>query len=479
MNEFVRRIKPYLPIIALLVVLIPLGLYAYLGTFSRYGSDDYCLSAFFHQPTDFWTNMVRRYNHSSSRYTNILFIGLVDAVFGWRNTAILPPLMLFLFLFGFYFFLNQIQSTARLGWSRWLTFYLAALITFFSMVQSPNVYETLYWRAGMTSHFAPVAFIPFLGAFVMRQIRLASERKPPVWVYASCFVIPFVIGGLSEPPTTLMITILVLAIAAVWWWVKTPARNSILSILAWTLAGATAALIVLALAPANALRLGQTTTNVFRLTWNIFYRTFEFLFLSLKTLPLPIFFSVTIPGLLFFVKHADQAEEVRNNKRRVLKRLLPIVWLVSYLLIAASFAPSVYGQGFPAERARFAGVVVLTCTFMVTGALLGILVAERGITVSRLTVAATVAFIIVSLYPLRTAWRLSTEVPLYQDRAAAWDRRDAKIRALKDEGVRDLTVRFLDGEILQDLDDRTKFRLNRCASTLYGVNTIIAVPMDE
>ena len=55
--------------------LTALALYAYLGIFSRYSSDDYCLSAFF-LTDDFLGAMIRRYFVSSSRYTNILFIGL-------------------------------------------------------------------------------------------------------------------------------------------------------------------------------------------------------------------------------------------------------------------------------------------------------------------------------------------------------------------------------------------------------------------
>ena len=74
------------------VALTALALYAYLGVFSRYGSDDYCLSAFFLQD-DLFGAMIRRYMGASSRYTNILFIGLVDNLFGWYNVAILPALM--------------------------------------------------------------------------------------------------------------------------------------------------------------------------------------------------------------------------------------------------------------------------------------------------------------------------------------------------------------------------------------------------
>ena len=277
MNELLHRIRhntdryvsfSFLP--AILAALIALGLYAYLGTFSRYTSDDYCLSAFYYEDSELVGNLILYYNTTSSRYTNILFIGFVDNVLGWHNPAILPPLMLALFIYGLYLFLDQIRAAARWKWNGQMSFYLAALAVFFSLVQTPDLYQTLYWRAGMTSHFAPVALLPFVGAFVMRQIRLAAERDPSVWVYAACFVMPFVIGGFSEPPTTLMVSAFVLAIVAVWWWVKIPARRSILHILLWALAGSLASLIVLALAPANSLRLGETESNLLRLAWKIF-----------------------------------------------------------------------------------------------------------------------------------------------------------------------------------------------------------------
>ena len=67
--------------VGILTTSIGLALYAYLGTFSRYGSDDYCLSAFFLQG-DLLSRMIRRYFITSGRYTNILFIGFVDKIFG-------------------------------------------------------------------------------------------------------------------------------------------------------------------------------------------------------------------------------------------------------------------------------------------------------------------------------------------------------------------------------------------------------------
>ena len=137
---------------------------------------------------DFIDIMTRRYFVSSSRYTNILFIGLVDNLFGWYNVAILPALMLFLFVFGLYLLLKEIGQILALGWSRWLVFFMAVSIAYFSVLQIPALYETLYWRAGMTSHFAPLVFIPFFGVFLLRQIKLAEQRPPSLWIQAVCLL---------------------------------------------------------------------------------------------------------------------------------------------------------------------------------------------------------------------------------------------------------------------------------------------------
>src|ERR1041385_6891474 len=108
MNDLLRRIQRKfseerflelaLPL-GIFATLIPLSLYGYLGIFSRYGSDDYCLSAFYLQK-NLLNAMIERYMTATSRYTNIIFIGLADKLLGWYNVAILPALMLALFVLG-------------------------------------------------------------------------------------------------------------------------------------------------------------------------------------------------------------------------------------------------------------------------------------------------------------------------------------------------------------------------------------------
>lgn len=490
MNELLNGLKrkfseePYFWLalsLGILAASLGLALYAYLGTFSRYGSDDYCLSAFFLQG-DLLSRMIRRYYMTSGRYTNILFIGLADKIFGWHNVAILPPLMLSLFVLGLYLLLNEIRRIIVPGWSRWIAFFLAVSISYFSILQAPDLYETLYWRAGMTSHFAPLVFMLFLSVFLLKQIRNARERSPSPWVQAACFIGPLLAGGLSEPPTALMITILFLAICAAWWWGEDQSRRSILITLLWSLAGALAALLVMALAPANALRLETAPPGLLELVSRTVLHTFEFIANTLRTLPVPTLISVAMPAVIFYIKFANSSQTLSKGAYNRLGLLFIVISLIAFLLIAATFAPSVYGQSYPVPRARFAGRVLMTGSLIINGALLGILAANAGTKLFQsihLRRFAALVLMLLMLYPLRGVWRTSTEVPVYRQRAAAWDLRESEILMRKDQGVRDLVVRFLPDERTQDLGDHTGFRLNRCASLIYGVNSIVAVPMEE
>lgn len=489
MNELLNGLKrkfseePYFWLalsLGILTTSIGLALYAYLGTFSRYGSDDYCLTAFFLQD-DLVSRMIRRYFVTSGRYTNILFIGLVDSVFGWHNVAILPPLMLVLLVLGLYLLLKEIVEMVAPGWSHWIAFFMAASITYFSILQAPNLYETLYWRAGMTSHFAPLVFIPFVGMFLLKQIRNAGERSPSLLIRATCFIGPFLAGGLSEPPTALMVTILFLAVCAVWWRGKALSRRSILTVLLWSLSGALVALLVMAFAPANSLRLQTPPPGLLELVSRTLRHPFEFIVDTLRTRPTPMLISVALPAVLLYVKFAKPSRNLSREAYKRLGILIIAVSLIAYILIAATFAPSIYGQSYPIARARFAGRMLMTGALMINGALLGILAANVRMKLFRSTYFrrfAILALILLVLYPLRGVWRTSTEIPVYKQRAAAWDLRDSEIRALEAQGVQDLVVRFLPDEKLQDLGDHTGFRLNRCASIIYGVNSIVAVPME-
>ena len=206
----------------------------------------------------------------------------------------------------------------------------------------------------------------------------------------------------------------------------------------------------------------------------------EFIVDIFRTMPLSTLVTFLLPAVLFYVYYARQDQVIPASRFKWILLAIVAVSLLSYLLIAASFAPSVYGQSFPVARARFSGRVVLTCALMVNGALIGMLLAQirtkRTLAVI-LSSLAILGLFLLTLYPLRTASRLVKDIPIYQQRATAWDARDVIIRDLQASGERDLTVPFLSTELMQDLGDHSEFRLNRCASILYNVDSIQALPV--
>jgi len=469
-----------LVLFAILTTLVALALYGYLGTFSRYGSDDYCLSAFYVREGDLLTKVIQRYNENSSRYTNILFIGLVDGLFGWYNVAILPPLMIALFVFGWHLFLREAARMASLAWSGSFSFFLVSLLLFLSLLQAPNLYETLYWRAGMTSHFAPLVFIPFLFVFLLRNIRKSGNSISSLWIRGAGFFLAFILGGFSEPPVALLVTVLVLAVGVVWWRKDLPNRRAALHLLTWTLLGAMLALVTLALAPANSIRLGNSAPGLYGLVSKTMRYPFDFIREDLLALPTPTLVSILLPAFLFFLEYSKRPQVDLKTSRILLWMVAGTV--LAYLLIASSFAPSVYGQNYPIARARFAGRVILTGNLMMIGAMLGLLLANLKLNLfqrASVRFVFSTLFILLSLYPLWTFRRLAEQIPVYEQRAQAWDERDALIRSMQADGVRNVIVMRLPTEAIQDLHNRTGFRLNRCASLLYDVDTILAVQPPE
>jgi hypothetical protein len=285
------------------------------------------------------------------------------------------------------------------------------------------------------------------------------------------------LGGFSEPPVAIMVTVLALGIAAVWYWGDTGLRRAAFPILGWAFIGSFLALLTLALAPANSIRLKEATPGLFDLVYLTFRYPFDFIVDIIKSSPLPTAVSIILPGLLFHIQSRENESLVVSRRVQLLIFLIAGL-VIGYLLIAASFAPSVYGQSYPVARARFAGRVILTGMFMTSGVVMGILSAGVAKT-ANLRLVFAMAFLIVSFYPLRTSWRVSAKIPIFRQYAEAWDRRDAQIRAMQARGERDLVVPFLPEEPMQDLGDQREFRLNICASRIYGVNSILAIGMDQ
>jgi hypothetical protein len=454
-----------------------LSIYAYLGIFSRHLADDYCAVDFI--KTDFFTALWINYTNISDRFSNFMLITFSEVV-GPRTVAVLPALMLTLWVIGIAWLLYESSRFSGQAWDKSIILTLTFLFIFFALLQAPNRFQILYWRSSMSAHFAPLVFMPYLASSILRSIFAAEKKRLSRWVYPTIFFSSFILGGFSEPTAMVIISLLALAIFSAWLWMQRPTRGAALSLLIWSFAGAALALVVMAIAPANSFRLSNAVPPTLPILFSRTFRYgFDFILNSFRTLPLPTLFTVLMPFLIFYNLYASPVSVLTSIQRKRALAILAIIPILSYLLIVASFLPSVYGQSFPVERARFTGQVSLVAGLMIEAALLGSLSAQFR---SRITgtlkfkLISAILLAVTALYPLRAAWISLADVPVYRARAAAWDMREAQIYNLREQGQTDLIIIQFDGlEGIKELDVNAKHWVNRCAAKYYEVNSIRAI----
>jgi hypothetical protein len=456
---------------------IVLVIYAYLGTFSRHLADDYCSVDFLRK--SFFRALWNNYINVSDRFSNFMLITLSEAI-DPRLVAVLPALMLVLWVIGIAWLLYESSRFNGQAWDKSVIFALTLLLVFLALLQAPNRFQILYWRSSMATHFAPLVFMPYLASSILRSI-FAAEKKPTAfWVYPLLFLSAFLIGGFSEPTALVMISLLALAIFSVWLWMKRPTRSTALTFLSVSFAGAVLALAAMAISPANSFRLENGVPPTIPV---LFSRAFgygvEFILNSFRTLPLPTFFTVLMPFLIFYNLYASPIPALTSAQRKRALILLAGIPILSYLLIVASFLPSVYGQSFPVERARFAGQLILVAGLMIEAVLLGVLSAQfrsrMGETLNFKLISA-ILLAVAAFYPLRAAWISLADVPEYRARAEAWDLRQAQIYEAREQGQTNLIVFQFDGlEGVKELDVNANHWVNRCAAKYYKVDSIRAI----
>jgi hypothetical protein len=457
---------------------------AYLGTFTRYMADDYCetYTTKTYSPLGAVLNRYEAGNwRAANRYSNLLFVGVMQSLLGSQNIEIVPVLLIMLWGIGLVYLVRQVRQLAGVEWNILVDIFLGASLAFLSILEAPNRFQTFYWRSSMATHFVPLVFLNFLVAFLFSRMR--SNRESPlsmgnvlILLFAS-----FMIGGFSEPPVTVMIVGAGLGLATIWFFVKNKMRRSMLSLTVCVFAGAVSALTVMAVSPA-ASNLGAGVPSFGEWVQRTMQYTYLFLIDPLKTQPLPILFSIVCPAILVFVIYREKtnSNSLNAQTRRNIALALPFILI---LLIAAGFSTSAYGQAYPVARARFFAHYLITITLVFEGVLLGIWLAQvkwRFLNGVYSEYMAMILLLVMAIYPFRAGLRVIQEVPEYSARAQAWDRRDAFIYKLHEQGRIDLTVPQLDGvDGVKELDTFQTHWVNQCAARYYQVNSIRAIPFGD
>jgi hypothetical protein len=473
--------KRIVTILGLVLFLAGLGLFAYLGFFNRYWADDWCYNADLKQ-LGFWGAM-KGYTYittyASNRFSLTLFSGLFYAL-GLLGVEIMTLLVIGIWSLGVFFILLNVQRLTAYRFSPLQLGLFTAVVIYYSIYLTPHLYQSIYWRSGLLPYTAMIVLGVWTFALITSQ---ASQPTFSVWRIVATATVTFLAGGFSEAGGATLTAILAVDVAlCLWFRQKEWARNS-LPIAVVALVSSILAIVVLIAAPTNAYRLGLygRPSDLLQFAGRLLYFTFGFIRSSFLDMPLPhlaILATLFLLGLLFHHTN-DQHIEARQ-----LTLLLLLVAFLTFLFVAATYAPSAYiEKSPPAPRTRVISRFILTFGIGTIAFLIGHYL--RQLSDWRWLEGAAIFLLLATYaYAARSILISAQKIPLYSERALMWDERDALIKQSKADGIMDVNVRGIDGLPVGGIRDFKEkkgvgFWINQCAARYYGVDNIYAtLPQD-
>lgn len=463
------------PIFAFAIALL---VFAYLGTFSRYQADDYCIAAYV-RLMGFWKTQTHMYTNWANSFTTNFLLSTIVLV-GPRILPVLPALVLLLWVFTIYWFISNALPSLVHG----IAILLAEMLVFFVILEAPDRYQILYWLSGMIPYLLSLVLLTFLGGITLVMAKRIII-KPNMMMYFGMGLASFFIGGFSETTVALQTGVFALALIGVWCTHKKGIPRRRIILLGIGFVSTFLSMLVLIIAPGNIVRqaLLPPPPNLITLITLSLHFASDFSRGSLKSLPLPTALSLILPMLLAYAGTTRQ-EYFKVPKVNLIRLmlLLLIAPIIGYLLIVFICAPSVYGESaYPEPRVLIAARYVMVAVTMFEGTLLGILLGNFStnwkIKFSRHSIKIVVAcfLIFASSYPLRAALLTSAQIPEYRSRAMLLDARDTKIRIAVEQGITNVVVQAVDSaHLLMELGPNVDLWVNRCAANYYGATSIQA-----
>ncbi len=466
-----KRFFSFVMIFALLLLSVTLAVYVYRGFYSRYWADDYCQSATLREYGLFggtWNS----YQTWSNRFSAIFLVG-VSELFGAKAISFLPAIVILcnILIYALLFYL-----TFRL--KKWkvnllVSFLISLVFTYFLLLLSPNLFQSIYWRSGMISYFAPLLFLGLTLIVVCLDV-LHGIKKCRFVIF---FLLALILGGFSETFGAFQVGLWLLTLLLSTTFLKKQNRNILKQDSLYLLAGSLVSLAVIAVAPGNFVRLSSAHAE-FNF-WNLVP-------LSLKyaaAFVFQAFRSYSLPNLILFVEmfviglHIDRGAKKSIHSTKTMLSFFAFLFLFSCALLICIAAPSVFTmQAYPEERSWMIGRFVTVLVVMLAGFGAGVLSQDWFSHRKIFSWLSIIVLLILNLYPLKGAWAEWQQLPQWKTVAQAWDRRNAQILDKIDEGETSLTVQALDSiGTVAELTDDPNYWVNVCAANYYGVDEITAL----
>ncbi len=260
-----NRFWSSLPIIAFATVAVA-GL-AYLGGYTRFMADDYC-SAYYAVRFGLLRSIWYWYINWSGRYTAFAFDWLIlTKTLGPYGAHWVPPMAIAIWLIATIAAIYiSLKATAPRSTIMGIAIAISASFVLAVIVLSPDIAQSYFWLNGMRSYSLPLVVMSIYALlFVWLVPRLKSDNA--IWLTCIlAFGLTFANGGFSETMAALQPMMLIF-ITGLHWLSNDRKTDTTFKVLAAATLGALLSMIVVALAPGNALRKAQLPASPGFIKW--------------------------------------------------------------------------------------------------------------------------------------------------------------------------------------------------------------------
>jgi Family of unknown function (DUF6056) len=460
-----NRFKISLPIIAFATIALA-GL-AYLGGYTRFMADDYC-SAYYATRFGLLRSIWYWYITWSGRYTAFAFDWLIlTKTLGPYGAHLVPPIAMATWsvatIAAVYISLKAIAprfATLSAAIAICGSFVLAVIVL------SPDIAQSYFWLNGMRSYSLPLV-VSCIDVFAFLWIvpRLKTDKAIMVGcIFAIAFA--FLNGGFSETYAVFQFMTLVF-LTILQWFANDKKADTKLKLLAFAAIGAFLSVMVIAIAPGNAIRrvASPPAPSFIKLT--------EISIVSYLSFLQDILFSpqkitAFIGALLVSAWIGMEYKAQIKLRSWMIAALIAGGLILSFVCIP----PSVYGYvDSPPPRTLSIAAFALVAFWMVASFLIGSWLAR----ITRLSLQLEIGLIVLATLLIGVSSAL-TMIYVNQNRgdyiayAQKWDAMDAQILQARASHQPFVNIpAMLNWAALERPSDNPKFWATVCYSEYYGI----------
>lgn len=462
-----------------IMLVIPLGLAVYLGTFNRLYADDFC-AVWVIRSMNLWDAIVFWYTTWTVRYTSVVLVSLQGL--GWVPLAQwMPGLYLVFWVAALAWALRpafDFQSVGVNNRRGWLLAAVAGLVMVLStLYMAPNLVQSFYWQSARTAYTYPLVIGTVLaGWFVRQAFRSAS------WLGVFLFgLLAWVNSGLSEVYTAVQIVLFGMLAGVVWVFGGKDLQKRLIPFALSGLAASILGIVVILAAPGNQARITASSANLTTDLVQLILLSLKYAFklgLSFGAIYRWIFLLLVVIGLTGGMAAAPAREDKHTTRTAILRLALScgMIILACFGLVTAASAPPVYALGSDLDpRAQVVPLYLIVFTVLLCAFLIGrqffIFIPRpdrRFLLASGLAMGVVVA--------LLAGWMSSKALqvlPEHQAQAQAWDQRDLQLTAASRSGQLNVEAPGLPSwQGMQDLRVESDFWVNDCMAKTYGLQSI-------